>query len=124
MKDNKEKAEARKIRDEYTGKKTNNIEKLRKLDAKVKRPAIIFGLVFGFISALILGTGMCLIMTEMGAIFDITSIVPGIIIGAVGLLMAIINYPIYRSILKSRREKYADQVIRLSDRILGFFGCI
>ena len=43
----------------------------------------------------------------------------GIIIGIVGMFMAIINYPIYKSILGSRRKKYAEKIITLSDKIMN-----
>ena len=43
---------------------------------------------------------------------------PGIIIGLVGIAMVSINYPIYKSILNSRRNKYADKIIALSDEIM------
>jgi len=34
------------------------------------------------------------------------------------MFMAIINYPIYKGILGSRRKKYADKIIALSDKIM------
>ena len=42
----------------------------------------------------------------------------GIIIGVVGMVMAIINYPIYEGILSSRKKKYADKIIALSEKIM------
>ena len=42
-----------------------------------------------------------------------------IIIGIAGMFMAIINYPIYKKILGSRRRKYANQIIALSDKIMS-----
>jgi len=46
------------------------------------------------------------------------TMVPGIVIGVVGLLLAILNYPIYKGILNARKKKYADRVIALSDRLM------
>ena len=46
-------------------------------------------------------------------------LVPGIIIGVVGMAMAIINYPIHRGIINSRKKKYAPQIIALSEKIMG-----
>lgn len=43
--------------------------------------------------------------------------VPGIGIGVAGLVMVLVNYPIYKQILQSRRDAYADEIIALSDRI-------
>lgn len=67
-----------------------------------------------------MGSGMSLVMTDIGAIIGITStMVPGIAIGVVGLLMAVANYPIYKGILNSRKKKYASKIIELSDKILS-----
>ena len=43
----------------------------------------------------------------------------GIIIGVVGMLMAVVNYPVYKRILSSRRKKYADRIMALSDKIMN-----
>ena len=109
-----------KIRTQYTEKEHTNLDALRELDAKVKRPANVFAYIFGTISAIIMGCGMSLVMTDIGSTIGMTdTMVPGIIIGIVGMLMAIINYPIYKGILGSRRKKYADQIMKLSDKIMG-----
>jgi len=34
------------------------------------------------------------------------------------MLMAIINYPVYKKMLGSRRKKYAAEIIALSDKIM------
>ena len=109
-----------KIRSQYTEKESSELDALRELDAKVKRPANVFAYVFGSISAIIMGAGMSLVMTDIGATVGITdSMVPGIAIGIVGMVMAIINYPIYKRIMSSRRKKYADKIVKLSDKIMS-----
>ena len=109
-----------KIRTQYTEKEHTNLDALRELDAKVKRPANVFAYIFGTISAIIMGCGMSLVMTDIGSTIGMTdTMVPGIIIGILGMLMAIINYPIYKGILGSRRKKYADQIMKLSDKIMS-----
>ena len=111
---------AQKIRTQYMEKESTELDALRKLDAKVKRPANIFAYIFGSISTIIMGSGMSLVMTDIGSTIGMEStMVPGIIIGIVGMLMAIINYPIYKGILGSRRKKYADQIMKLSDKIMS-----
>ena len=108
-----------KIRTQYTEKEHTELDSLKELDAKVKRPANVFAYVFGSISAIIMGSGMSLVMTEIGEAIGIeNAMVPGIAIGVVGMLMAIINYPMYKSILSSRRKKYANEIIALSDKIM------
>lgn len=108
-----------KIRTQYTEKTITELDELKALDRKVKKPASVFGYVFGTVSALIMGSGMSLVMTDIAAKLGFADgFVPGIVIGMVGMLMAIANYPIYKSILSSRRKKYADEIIALSDRII------
>ena len=108
-----------KIRTQYTEKEHTQLDALKELDKKVKKPVNIFAYVFGSISAIVMGSGMSLVMTDIGSTLGIAdSMVPGIIIGVIGLLMAIINYPIYKGILGSRRKKYAKDIIALSDNIM------
>ena len=110
---------AQKIRTQYMEQQPSELDALRELDAKAKRPANVFAYTFGGISAIIMGAGMSLVMTEVGAAIDLANaMVPGIVIGVVGMAMAIINYPIYKSILASRKEKYADQILALSEKIM------
>ena len=111
---------AQKIRAQYMGKQTSELDALRALDAKVKRPANVFAYVFGSLSAIIMGAGMSLVMTEIGAIVGITNaLVPGIAIGVVGLGMALLTYPIYKGILGSRKKKYSAEILNLSEKIMN-----
>ena len=108
-----------KIRTQYTEKEHTQLDALKDLDKKVKRPANVFAYTFGIIGAIIMGSGMSLVMTEIGSMIGVENgMVPGIIVGIIGLLMVIINYPIYKGILGSRRKKYADEIIALSDKIM------
>ncbi|MBQ8525654.1 MAG: dihydropteridine reductase [Clostridia bacterium] len=109
-----------KIRTQYTEKEHSGLDALKELDTKVKRPANVFAYVFGTISAIIMGSGMSLVMTDIGEMLGMTdTMIPGIIIGIIGMMMAIINYPIYKSILGSRKKKYADRIMELSDKIMS-----
>ena len=109
-----------KIRTQYTQKESTELDALKALDNKVKRPANTFAYLFGSISAIIMGAGMSLVMTDIGATVGIAEpMVPGIVIGVVGMLLAIINYPIYKGILGGRRKKYAQKIIALSDKLIG-----
>ena len=108
-----------KIRTQYTEKKQSGLDSLKALDAKVKRPANVFAYVFGSVAAIIMGSGMSLVMTDIGATVGIAEpLVPGILIGIVGMAMAIVNYPIYKGILSARRKKFADRIIALSDQLM------
>ena len=108
-----------KIRTQYTEKEHTGLDELKELDTKVKRPANVFAYIFGSISAIIMGGGMSLVMTDISETVGIENpMLYGIIIGIVGMFMAIVNYPIYKGILGSRRKKYADKIIALSDKIM------
>ncbi len=119
MNNNSQNFMVEKIRTQYMEKESTELDALRELDAKVKRPANVFAYVFGSISAIIMGSGMSLVMTDIGEKIGITdTMLPGIIIGVAGMLMAIINYPIYKRVLGFRRKKYADEILALSDKIM------
>ena len=44
--------------------------------------------------------------------------IPGVIIGAVGLFMALVNYPMHNRIMNSRKKKYAPEILALSENII------
>ena len=108
-----------KIRTQYTEAKHTELDELKELDAKVKRPVNVFAYTFGSISAVIMGAGMSLVMTDIGAAIGLAStMVPGIAIGVVGMAMVLSTYPIYKGMLNSRKKKYAPQILTLSDKIM------
>jgi len=111
---------AQKIRTQYMEKQSTELDALRELDAKVKRPANVFAYVFGSIGAIVMGAGMSLVMTDVGALVGIASaMVPGIAIGVVGLGMALLTYPLYQRILKVRKKQYGAEILKLSDKIMN-----
>lgn len=109
-----------KIRTQYTERENTQLDALKALDKKVKKPANVFAVIFGSISAVVMGSGMSLVMTDIGSIIGIESpMFPGIIIGVVGLVMALLTYPMYKKILNSRKKKYASEIIKLSESIMN-----
>ena len=109
-----------KIRTQYIEKEHTQLDELKALDSKVKKPATVFAYVFGTISAIVTGAGMSLVMTDIGAIIGLASaMVPGIVVGVVGLGMALSTYPIYKKILNSRKKKYAPEILALSEKIMN-----
>ena len=112
---------AEKIRTQYMEKEATELNALRALDTKVKRPANVFSYIFGSLSAIIMGAGMSLVMTDIANSIGLeeNSMLVGIIIGIIGMFMAIVNYPIHKSILKSRKKKYAEQILKLSEKIMN-----
>lgn len=108
-----------KIRSQYTEAEFTDLDALKALDAKVKRSANVFGYTYGSIGAIVMGSGMSLVMTDIGAKIGMTAtMVPGIVVGVVGFAMSCTTYPIYKKILNSRKKKYTHQIMELSDRIM------
>lgn len=112
----KERQYAENIRRTYAVKdaEESKLKKLRKLDEAARRPASIFAYTFGILGALVLGVGMCLAMQVIGNMMPL-----GIVIGVVGIAMVSANYFIYRAMLNARKRKYADEILALSDELLG-----
>ena len=109
------------IRSQYmeAEQKHTDLDELKALDAKVKKPANVFGYTYGSIGTVIMGAGMSLIMTDIGAMLGMTStLVPGIIVGILGMAMVLSTYPIYKNILTARKKKFAAKILDLSNRIM------
>ena len=116
-----EQDEIRKIREKYQPKVEDDMSKLRKLDAEVTNKATMNSLVIGIIGALIMGTGMSFVMTDLGTVFGLQgnlNLVVGIIVGLVGLVLAGVAYPMYRKVLKREREKVAPEILRLTEELI------
>ena len=119
MSNNDQEFLVQKIRTQYTEKQHTELDALKTLDAKVKRPANVFAYTYGSVSAVVMGAGMSLVMTEIGATIGLASaMVPGIIIGVIGMGMALSTYPIYKKMLNARKKKYAPEILKLSEKIM------
>ena len=119
----KEQTEIRKIREKYTPQPTevDKMERLRQLDARVTRKAQIVSLTLGIIGVLILGFGMSLIMSDLSKIlgaYQDYAMLPGVLIGLVGGVLAGIAYPVYNFTVQHERKKIAPEIIRLTDELL------
>lgn len=116
---NTDKTYAEQIASEYAPKKESKVVALKKLDAKAKRPALIFAYTFGTIFTLVLGLGMAFAMGSLN-LFDngTVNLVVGIIIGVVGLVGVGVNYPIYQKILASSKKKYAPDIQALAKEVV------
>ena len=90
------------------------------MDTKVKRPANVFAYVFGAVGSIVMGCGMSLVMTDIAVTLGIPNALPvGIAVGVLGLISVLLNYPIYKGIVNSRKKKYASRIIELSDSLLN-----
>lgn len=119
MSNNDQEFLVQKIRTQYTEKQYTELDALKAMDKKVKRPVNVFAYTYGSVSAIIMGAGMSLVMTEIGAMVGLTNtMVPGIIIGIVGMVMSLLNYPIYKKVLNARKKKFAPEILKLSEKIM------
>ena len=110
--------EVEQIRKAYLPREEDKLEQLRRLHRIPTKKAQAASLSIGTIGALILGTGMSLCMTELGAALGKLSMVLGVLVGLTGIVMVALAYPIFNQVLKKEREKIAPEILRLSDELI------
>lgn len=113
------KQEVEKIRKAYLPKEEDKMEQLRRLHAVPTQKAQSAALAVGILGALILGTGMSLCMSELGAALGKFAMVLGVVIGMMGAVLVVAAYPVFQRVLKKEREKIAPEILRLSDELLS-----
>ena len=115
----KQQEEIKAIRKKYEAPEENKMEQLRRLDASATQKATVRSMTVGIIGALIMGLGMSISMTDIGAVFgSFLSMMIGIVIGIVGIVLVCLAYPTYHRTLKAERERIAPEVLRLSDELM------
>ena len=109
------KKEVESIRDSYLEKSESQIEleKLRRIDSKVKNIPLIISLFFGIAGTLLFGYGMAQFLK-----FKDNYVLGGISAG-IGIIFIAIAYPLYCGIYKHLKNKYKDQIFELSEKILN-----
>ena len=110
--------EVEEIRKKYLPREEDKMEQLRKLHAMPTQKAQAASLAVGVIGALILGTGMSVCLTDIGAALGNLAMVIGILVGVVGMVLVALAYPLYNRVLKKNRDKIAPEILRLSDELL------
>ena len=110
--------EIEEIRKAYLPKEEDKMAELRRLHAVPTQKAQAASLAVGVIGALILGTGMSLCMTDIGAALGHLSLILGIAVGLVGMVMVAAAYPTYNRMLKKERAKIAPEILRMTDELL------
>ena len=106
------------IRKKYLPKEEDKMQQLRKLHAIPTQKAQAASIAVGVIGALIMGTGMSLAMTEIGAALGGLAMLLGIGVGIVGMVLVALAYPVYNRVLKNERQRIAPEILRLSDELL------
>ena len=106
------------IRKKYLPQEADKMEQLRRLHAIPTQKAQMTSLVVGIIGVLIMGTGMSVCLTDIGAALGSLAMVIGILVGIMGMVLIALAYPIYNRVLKKQRDKIAPEILRLSDELL------
>ncbi len=109
-----ERREIDNIRRQYepTEKTETKLDRLRRLDARVKNTANLWGLVTGVLGVLIFGTGLACVLE-----FD--RLMLGIILSAVGAIPTALAYTVYAWVLERQKKKYGKEIVRLSEELLA-----
>ena len=110
--------EVEEIRNAYLPKQEDKMEQLRKLHALPTQKAQAASIALGVTGALILGTGMSLCMTDLGAALGSLAMAVGIPVGIAGIVLVALAYPVFKRRLKKERERIAPEVLRLTDELL------
>ena len=110
--------EIEQIRKKYLPPETDKMEQLRTLHNSATAKARAASISTGLFGTLVLGTGMSLILTELGAVLGTAAMPLGIGTGVAGLGLVALAYPVYIRVKKKEREKIAPEVLRLSEELL------
>lgn len=117
------KDEVAKIRSKYQPREEqeDKMDTLRRLDASVSKKATIPALIIGIIGTLIMGTGMCLIMTDLAKYFNLAgnlAMIIGVSVGIVGMIIASLAYPLFNALEKKYKKAVTPEILRLTDELM------
>lgn len=90
----------------------NKLMRLRRLHKSIVNTATAVSLVLGIVGTLIFGGGMALIM-------EFSQLAVGIVVAAIGIIPMALAYPVYKLVFKSKKKKHGEEILRLSDELLG-----
>lgn len=110
-----ERQEIANIRSRYMpkGEREARLERLRKLDGKVKNIPIITSLTLGVFGSLLFGTAMTFFLEWVNYWYV------GIPFGIVGIILALLAYPVHIKLTTKMVEKYKDEIVNLSNELLN-----
>lgn len=106
------------IRQKYVPREPDKMARLRALDASVGKKATAAALTIGIEGTILMGAGMSLVMTDLGASLGGLALPVGVIVGVAGMIVLALAYPLYQSVLKRERKKIAPEILRLTDELM------
>ena len=109
-----ERREIEDIRRQYSAPQEpqSALARLKELDARVKRTPAVFAMIMGVCGLLVFGLGFTMVL-------EWAMFAGGIAVAAVGALMMAAAYPIFKTVLKRLKKKYAPEILKLSDELLN-----
>lgn len=105
--------EIRMIREKYLPKEENKLEQLRRLDREACAKGTKRAITVGAVGALVMGTGMSCCMVGPDILM-----LPGIVVGILGMALVGAAYPLYAHITKKERERIAPEILRLTEELM------
>lgn len=106
------------IRRKYIPNEEDKMEQLRRLHSIPTHKAQSASIAIGVIGVLLLGFGMSLCMTELGAALGNLALTMGIVVGLAGILLVALAYPVYNRTLKTERARIAPEIMKLADELM------
>ena len=106
------------IRKKYLPPEEDKMEQLRRLHSIPTQKAQAASIAIGVLGTLILGTGMSLCMTDLGAALGHYAMCLGILTGLLGMVLVALAYPVYNRVLKKQRQRIAPEILRLTDELM------
>ena len=111
-----ERKEIESIRDSYIAKPISQVDskldRLRKLDFRVKNIPLIVSLAIGILFTLVFGLGLTMIL-------EWNQVLSGVIVSAVSILPMIFNYLIFCHMSTFLKSKHKDEILKLSNELLN-----
>lgn len=108
----KEQKEIESIKRKYMTVGESKLEKLKRLDMEAERPGNMVSIMLGTLGCLIFGGG-----TSMAMVWTESLLIPGIMVGVVGMVVMAMAYPMYVRITKKQREKIAPEILALTKEL-------
>lgn len=108
----RERREIESIKSQYTEKQDDKLTRLRKLDGKARLIPVTVSCVMGVVGVLIFGLGLTMVLE-----WDI--FVWGCLVMLLGCVPMSTAHLAYGRLFKRSKQKYADEIIKLSDSLLN-----
>lgn len=112
-----ERREVEDIRLRYSDerKPARDIEKIQRLDGRVRNTANAAGYGVGVFGVLTFGLGMSMFL-------EWQLIAGGVVVAVIGSAIAAAAYPVYKYIHNRLKRKYAAEILALTEKVLGESG--